>query len=177
MRKIITRSAAAIAVAMATAASLSAQAITLQTGESAVFNFDFTGQTPAPPYTGQVTAGFSFANVDLGTDQLRLEAFGDLGATGTSVFTQTYSFFPVSIEEFFAPGLTELLDGVYSVRLSADHGPFDVTGSVAKAFKQELGSPFATITGTLATSIPEPAALALLGGGMLAVAAFRRRRP
>lgn len=182
MRKFVLCVVAALTIAVAANRPSPAQGVTLQTGDFSVFNFDFTSQPTPPPYAN-LSVAFSLENIDFGIDFAVFDLFGGLDATGPVIYSSGTGL-PVSI--FTVIGLSNpgLVDGLFSARVTATGGPFDVTTVTGRAtIVDEANSTpdvtlfklAATLEGTLVTSIPEPASLALLGGAVLAAAAFRRR--
>jgi len=151
-----------------------AQAILLNTGDSVVFNFDVTAGAPPPPPYINVQTNFFFSGFD-GGEHATVEIFGDLDALGLNEISFSLDGPITSIGIGFGVAGTE--DGVFSARLVADQGPFEI--DMAEAFGYvliegvyQLTSP---VPGTI-SGAPEPASLALLGIGALAAAAMRRRR-
>lgn len=143
---------------------LPAHALTLQAGETVIFDFDFTGQSPPPPYTHSVTFVIdgSGSNID-GT------LFGDLGATGNVIVPLpgfgSYTF-PV---EF-----SDIVDGVFSMSITAFEGPSDIEIYAFGTTSGDLRTP--RLDGVVHTAVvSEPVSLALIGSGLLMAAAFRRR--
>ena len=152
------------------AASQQVHAVTLHAGDSVIYNFDFTGQSPAPPYALYMDSNFLFGDTH-GGDMASFQLFGGLNGSGGLVATvpsQQLPLFSLGINDSDAA----LLDGVYSIRLIADQGQFDILEVSARAFSAPM-TPVAEIAATLA--VPEPASLALFGT-MVAAAALRRRR-
>ena len=66
-------------------APASALPVTLDAGSSVMFNFDFTGQSPAPPYA-QVNVFLDVAGFDSG-ESLSFTAFNGLNGTGGAAFS------------------------------------------------------------------------------------------
>ncbi len=149
-----------------------AQAILLNTGDSVVFNFDLTAGAPPPPPYIDVQTNFYFSGFDAG-EHVTAEIFGDLDALGPLANSFTLDGPVTSIGIGFSGVGTE--DGVFSAKLVADQGPFDVDGAeglgyvfIDNVFQNTSFVP-ATISGA-----PEPTSLALVGMGALVAAAMRR---
>src|SRR5262245_35786903 len=100
----------------------SARALTLHQGESITLNADFTNASPPPPYLGAVELEFVFSGGDPG-EQFAADLFGDLNATGTYFGTINNIVGTVGKITTFS---SEALDGIYSIRLTAEIGDFNV---------------------------------------------------
>jgi hypothetical protein len=162
-------------VVLSLAAVSPAQAILLNTGDSVVFNFDVTAGAPPPPPYIDVQTNFFFSGFDAG-EHATVEIFGDLDALGPIVVLSFPLDGPVtSVGIGFGDPSTE--DGVFSARLVADQGPFDVDAAEALGFVlvEDVFQFTSFVPGTI-SGAPEPASLALIGIGALAAAAMRRRR-
>jgi hypothetical protein len=146
------------------------KALTLQAGDSVSYNFDFTGQTPAPPYLG-IFAVFSLGNFAPAPDRATFEFFGGLDGTGGLV--KSIPSFLVGDQTSMFSGDPEIVDGIFSLRLTVETGAFDVESVTADAYNHQVGgNPDASVA---ATAVPEPGSLALFGA-MLTIAALRRRK-
>ena len=162
---------AALTLAIASLQAGGARALTLHAGESVTFNVDFTGQNPPPPYLASTTLQFVLSDVELG-DLFTADIFGGLNHTGTLVGTleNLQAGSPGNITGF-AP---EMLDGIYSIRLTGIQGEFDIDDVWAEARNAQGGPPAVTAPVSV-FAVPEPTTLALFGT-MGALAALRRRR-
>jgi hypothetical protein len=161
----------AVAIAAMLGAANAGHALTLHAGESVTFNVDFAGQNPPPPYFASTTLQFVLSDVEVG-DLFTADIFGGLNHTGTLVGTleNLQAGSPGNITGF-AP---EMLDGIYSIRLTGIQGEFDFDDVWAEARNEQGGSPAVTAPVSV-FAVPEPTTLALFGT-MGALAALRRRR-
>jgi PEP-CTERM motif-containing protein len=147
----------------------SAQAISLHAGDVVTFNADFTGATPPPPYLTFVAMRFLFSDVTP-EDLYAIEAFDGLNDTGA--YLGMVSNIPVPSSGTIVGSTPPLLDGVFSLRLTAQQGDFSIDSVWAEAFNDWSGMPVATVP--VAFPVPEPTSLALFGT-IAGIAALRRR--
>jgi hypothetical protein len=174
---------AAIAGAILLVSTVPARALTLQAGNTATYNIDFTGQSPPPPYADDVDVLFTVSGVDAG-DFATFQWFDGLNAAGGLVRDLTN----ISVDQWAVPvngelwiyligfGYPQLIDGVFSIAITVDQGAFTIESATAYAYEDPV-DPEATIAAQLAaiTGIPEPGSLALLGSGLAALSRLRRR--
>jgi hypothetical protein len=172
----------AIAAIVVAAGIAQAQAVTLHSGGSATYNFDFTGHSPPPPYPITVNTFFALSGVDAG-EAATFAWFDGLGGTGASVKTQVDDPLDAYLQDlggqngvFFMGLESGILDGVFSIVVTADRGTFNIDSAVAGAANSG-GFWILDTAGDLVAvnDVPEPGSLALLGGGLAAVVALRRR--
>jgi hypothetical protein len=170
---------AAIVVAMGIAP---VQAVTLNTGGTATYNFDFTGHSPAPPFGLAVNTFFGLTGVDAG-DAATFRWFDGLGGTGAHIKTDVddplsdyVGPFGSEEGEFSFNSQDGIRDGVFSVVVTADHGAFNIESALAGGLNGP-GLFILDVSGTLVgvTNVPEPTSLALLGGALVATMVLRRR--
>jgi len=152
-----------------------AAATTIHPGDIVYFNYDFTGQPVPPPYTGDnMSIAFNFSGVAGGT-VATWTFFDGLSGTGAVLATLPNTGVPTATLTFVAgSGFTGLLDGIFSARVSGANQSFEITSSTASALNV-AGAPVATVTGTVVTSVPEPATIALLVTGLAGGMRLRRR--
>jgi hypothetical protein len=163
------------------ASGAQATPISVSAGDFAVFNFDFTGETPPPPYSrfgiDVQLSGLDFEPPPCSEpgglceplDKGEWKLWTELNGTGLTFFT----FPAVNLNALW--NFPEMNDGVFSLTLRMTEGSIIV---------DPIGCGIATDgTQTSACSqvppppAPEPAMLSLLASGAAAVALFRRRKP
>jgi hypothetical protein len=146
-------------------AAVPANATFVSAGNTVVYDFDFTGQTPPPPYTNQMALEVHFSTFS--TVDIR---FFD-GLNGTGLKVAEIGFGPSF--GFSYGGLTEpgLLDGVFSVKVLA---VTDVDITTVKGFAANVGDTVFHI-GVDGVLVPEPPTVGLLAAGLLTLAALARR--
>ena len=151
-----------------------ANATTFHNGDVALYNFDFTGQTPPPPYT---SVGINFIFNGSTVAATGTFDFFDAANGGGSQVAHTVNGIPTNSISFsaFGPTVAGILDGIFSVRLTAAGDTFEVIDVSASGFN-EAGVATPSIPGDLVT--PLPAALPLFAGGLgaLGLISWRRRR-
>ena len=120
-----------------------------------IINFNFTGQTPAPPYTSINVTWTSPSTSPNGF--VTTDAFQALNGGDYAISTLTTSI------TLNSPGFT---DGIFSLGMRVqpgETGDVSISSFIAIAFINN--SPVASVGGTLA-NVPEPTSLALLGVGV-----------
>jgi hypothetical protein len=117
---------------------------------------DFTTPTGAANWLSQFSGNFPFGSATV-TQQTYLDTTNTLLGTGTALATLTSATTPF---------------GLTSVNDAATSGPFAITEVFTIT---TLGAAQVSLDGSVVYA-PEPASLALLGAGMLGLAAFSRRR-
>jgi hypothetical protein len=146
-----------------------ASAITLNNGDVVIYNFDFTGQTPPPPYQ-QVNVDTHFSGVN-GPSVATEDFFDAFNANGPLIHSFPVGLLGGTVDFIFSdPGI---LDGIFSLRITANGNPFNIDGT--EAFGFFFGSAdSATVNGELVT--PLPATLPLFAGGLGVIGLLARRR-
>jgi hypothetical protein len=126
---------------------------------------DSAGVTPPPPNYDRVYIIPQFADFNSGDAQLS-ELYADLDATGTLLWTRSPDSYPFFFGNSFA-----LLDGVFSLRITATTGQFSVD---PYAYGQTSEGNTSNVTPTVA-GVPTPATATLLVMGLVSIVWKRRR--
>lgn len=158
--------------------STSSGAVLLTATQSATFKFDFSGQTPTPPYDA-FSISFYFGSIDPNSfdpgDSLQYGVFDELGGSAALVDTASSSSstnFLNVFENLAPPGIPSSDVDIF-ITVTALTGSFDLQGvSTQGGLASTGGTPF--IEGSLV--VPEPTILALLGIGFAGFGFANRRK-
>lgn len=154
-----------------------AHALTINAGDSYTFNFDLTSATPAPPYDRvQLSWNFDPDTIfnDGETDSGTIALFGGLNATGSTISWADDFWSDGSFGTGLSTPDSALLDGRFSVVFTGVEGTAELSMlPVASGRKDNTWSD--DIPGVLATSVPEPATIALIGLGLVGLGATCRK--
>lgn len=137
--------------------------VMLAPGESVVYNFDFTGAAPPPPYPG-VLWTFSYFSADL----VELTMFDGLDASGAVFYTNALNCCAGGDRWMFEAAA---LDGVFSVLFGASGAGAMVATPWAAGvtgFHGDLLTGW--MAGVISQEVPEPASLALVATILLGFA-------
>ncbi|PKO26290.1 MAG: hypothetical protein CVU32_03700 [Betaproteobacteria bacterium HGW-Betaproteobacteria-5] len=139
-------------------------------GSSVILNFDFTGQTPPPPYTS-VSVDWSLDGVlnDVQTDIGIITIFSELNGTGSILNTGSWD----DTSYWSGQGNPSFNDGVFSMVFSSVEGDMNIASATAMATSSEGR---VSISPTVGGSIPEPTSIALVGLGLAGLGWGRKRR-
>jgi hypothetical protein len=169
-----------------TAVAAPAAVVTLGAGDSALFRFDFSAQTPPPPYAPAIFGNGSFA-IDLDGMQpgefVSIAWYDSGDGLGTPIATTrggansgirtTFS------SSSFGVGLSGILDGLFSARVMAEGGAFDLVSVTANLGATSATNPeiaAQTVILEPAAPVPEPGSLVCAALGLAALAGRGRRR-
>jgi hypothetical protein len=160
--------------AIGTVLACSAHAITIPIGttvaDDLIINFDFTGQSPAPPYDF-IQGDLNYAGQDA-AETVFVDVFTELN--GVDLFFSIAIPGPNSVGFSFVNPFPEFVDGQFSMGIRIATGAVELTST--SAIGTIIGDGSATIVGVVA-GVPEPTTMALLGVGLVVLGASRRRNP
>jgi hypothetical protein len=176
-----TRLLATLIVGLAAIASPAVQAFpitTIAAGDTVIFNFDFSGSTPPPPYVGGFTRFITYTRT--GAPVASFEFRGGLNGAGPLIEFYDNVVIPASNLDLGPvasnPNYDTYLDGNYSVVVKGLVSTFDfalvfgyagITSLDQVRIEATIGSPVA---------VPEPGTLALLCLGFASLTMSRRRK-
>lgn len=152
-------------------ATAEASPIVVNAGQTLTFNFDFfaAGAIPPPPYPFVTfNTGLVVASLD-GGDAGGWNGYDGLHATGGNIFLSPFLNLISTSDN--SPGR---IDGIFSFVIAVTAGSITIDPSAFGGAQLDQN-----LTGNIApfiSSVPEPATLTLLGGGLAAAVLRRRRR-
>lgn len=159
--------------------------ITLSAGQSAGFNFDFTGESPAPPYA-KMRTDFVFSDTGAG-DSWQMAWYEDPDLQGGTVASWfAGGELPTFSDTFFDNAVGQgLMDGIFSVNVTVLGGSFTLENLTSTGFDSrepgaiETGPQLPTPIETTPNRVPEPTtgALVVLALAGAVVLSRRRRAP
>ncbi|MBP8214439.1 MAG: PEP-CTERM sorting domain-containing protein [Propionivibrio sp.] len=153
--------------------------VTISAGQAAIFNFDYSGYTPAPPYSYMSInwnmSGLSgYGEGDKGI----VRSFSGLNGSGDMLTDGGWE------GAIYTSGIgspdSRFTDGIFSIVFESILGTATIGSFQDSYMRTEAdqyvyyeGDPDVVITG--GNDVPEPASLLLLGSGLLALIAMRRK--
>lgn len=171
--------AAGLVVALQAPQSIAAP-VTISTGQSAIFNFDYTGYTPAPPYFNSMTEWtlsgvFNDGETDAGT----IRFFDGLNGTGAQSLTD-YEWSDLMYNSGIGTLDLMFTDGLFSIVFTPTIGNVTIQSFSNVYMRTEAGGyiyyerdPSVVIVG--GNNVPEPAGILLVATSLLALTAMRRK--
>lgn len=168
------------------AAAAPAAIVSLGAGDSALYAFDYSAQTPPPPYTQAVISNGQFS-IDLDSVQagefVNLDFYDAIDGGGAPLATLRFgasSGLTISFSQSMFVDLAGVLDGEFSARVRAEGGAFDLVSVVASMCDATRGCTQridgALVRVDLAAPVPEPGSLACAVLALGALAGRGRRR-
>ena len=150
--------------------AVSASTLSTSQATETIFNFDFSGQTPSPPYA-TFLLGFNVTSA-APNSQLWYDVYE--GLNGSSLLYSNWLSPSVGTTGTTTP---PSLNGVFSVGVYSQVGNIDLTSLSAQGFST-AGPSTATLFGTqVITSVPEPSEWLLMfcGLGLIGFISYHRK--
>jgi MYXO-CTERM domain-containing protein len=162
-----------------TSGAASALSISSSQATENIINFDFTGQTPAPPYNYVKFVIDQMAGP--GGSKLHVDFFDQLnGLNFVSTASADFSYYPSSIDFVTSYGFdapASFQDGVFSVGIYSEGGGLTYNGASSYAINFDQNGIIISEAQVTGAPVPEPDsyAMALMGLGLLGFISRRRK--
>lgn len=178
LRRSLSRLTAA-GFALACASSAFALPVTLSAGQSAGFNFNFVGESPAPPYE-TLRTDFGFSDTGAG-DQWVLTWYEEHDLLGANARDYGFAGAITSYSEPFSNNAISqgIIDGIFSVEVRVTSGSITLDSLTSIGFNaagDDTGNQLPAPVATTPNRAPEPTTGALAVLALATAGALSRRR-